>query len=82
MRRMVLFLILCGLLASAGCNGVVLNAEYSQLLDETAAWTGEVARRAEEGKMDPNDMARALRYSASHWRLFQDARDGRDPNER
>jgi len=69
------------LLLVAGCNGVYLNAEYSQLLDETAAWTNEAACRAEDGRLDPNETARALRLSADHWRRFQDARDGRAPDE-
>ncbi|HUS91424.1 MAG TPA: hypothetical protein VM695_06210 [Phycisphaerae bacterium] len=79
MKRILLCLTV--LLLVAGCHGVVLNADYSQLLDETAAWTNEVARRAEVGRMDPNDMARALRLSADHWRCFQDARDGRGPEQ-
>ena len=76
MRRLICAALV--LLFLAGCNGVILNAEYSQLLDETVAWTNEAANRAEGGRMDPNDMARALRISADHWRRFQDARDGRE----
>lgn len=61
-----------------GCGGVTTDATYSRLLEETAAWANEVAERAEAGQLDPNQMARALRISADHWRRFQDARDGRE----
>ena len=61
-----------------GCSGVILNAQYSQLLDETTALSVETARRAEDGRLDPNDMARALKAQAGVWQRFQDARDGRE----
>ena len=62
----------------SGCSGVLLNAEYSQLLDETTALSVETARRAEDGRLDPNDMAKALQAQAGVWQKFQDARDGRE----
>jgi len=77
MKRIACVLLL--VLMVSGCSGVLLNAEYSQLLDETAAWTAEAAKRAEAGQLDPNGMTTALRYSADHWKAFQDARDGRKP---
>ena len=77
--RTLLATFLAFALILSGCSGVLLNAEYSQLLDRTAAWTNEAADRAEASRLDPNDMARALRISADHWRKFQDARDGRAP---
>ena len=81
MKRLTILLMLAGLFL-AGCSGVILNAEYSRLLDETAAWTSEVSRRADANQLTAGAMRDALRYSADHWRLFQDARDGRDPNAR
>jgi len=62
----------------AGCNGVILNAEYSQLLDETAALSNETAIRAGFGRMDANQMADALRLQADVWEKFRAARDGRE----
>jgi len=38
-----------------------------------------LGKRAEAGQLDPNGMTTALRYSADHWKAFQDARDGRKP---
>jgi hypothetical protein len=71
--------LLCAVGASAvapGCSAVTLNAEYSRILDETAALSATTADRAEAGRLDPNCMKQALRWNARCWRLFQDARDG------
>jgi uncharacterized lipoprotein YmbA len=65
----------------AGCSGVWMNAEYSRLLDETAALSAETARRAEAGLLDPNEAAAALRAQADVWQKFRDARDARAPGE-
>lgn len=81
MRRTILTVVLL-LVMVPGCSGVILNAEYSQLLDETSAWTREVARRARAGQLDPNIMSDALHYSATHWERFQDARGGRKSKEK
>ena len=61
----------------AGCNGVIMNAEYSQLLDETAALSNETAIRAGFGRLDANQMGEALRLQADVWEKFRAARDGR-----
>jgi len=63
----------------AGCGGVWMNAEYSRLLDETAALSAETARRAQAGELDPNEMAAALRAQAGVWAKLVDARDGNAP---
>jgi uncharacterized lipoprotein YmbA len=78
MRRLVWIAALLALLLG-GCGGVWMNAEYSGLLDETAALSAETARRAEAGLLDANDMAAALRTQADVWQKFRDARDGRAP---
>lgn len=74
----------CGLVVVAvllaallgGCGGVILNAEYSQLLDETAALSAETAARAGRGNLDANEMVESLRLQAGIWQRFRDARDG------
>jgi uncharacterized lipoprotein YmbA len=61
----------------AGCSGVIMNAEYSQLLDKTAALSAETARRAEAGNLTPPEMVDALKAQADVWQKFKDARDGK-----
>ena len=78
MRRTIWIAVLLAVLL-AGCGGVWMNAEYSQLLDETAALSDQTARRAEAGRLDPNQMTQALRLQAEVWRKFRDARDGKAP---
>ena len=77
MTRIAIVLCLTALLA--GCSGVILNAEYSQLLDKTAALSAETARRADANSLPVADMKTALRKQASVWRQFKDARDGIAP---
>ena len=77
MRRTIAVLLLVLIPLVAGCNGVILNAEYSQLLDETAALSNETAIRAGFGRLDANQMAEALRLQADVWQKFRAARDGR-----
>ena len=81
MRRAIVLVVLCAVVVS-GCNGVILNAKYSQLLDETAALSQETARRAERGALDPNQMAQALRHQANVWQKFRDGRDGQAPEDK
>jgi len=64
------------LVAGSGCGGVQLNAEYSQLLDQTAVLSAETARRAEAGGLTTEQMVAALRYQADCWASFRDGRDG------
>ena len=61
----------------AGCSGVIMNAEYSELLDKTCALSAETATRAKTGQMSESDMAEALTKQAQTWRKFKDARDGK-----
>lgn len=66
----------------AGCSGVILSADYSRLLDQTAALSAETARRADLPESDAlgltrADMAAALRYQAEVWLKLRDARDGK-----
>ena len=63
-------------LGITGCRGVVLNAEYSRLLDQTAALSAESATRAEQGKLTEDQKTQILRYEAQVWQRFRDARDG------
>lgn len=60
-----------------GCNGVQLSAEYSTLLDKSAALSNEAATRAEAGTLSEADKTAILRKQATTWQLFQDARDGK-----
>jgi len=59
-----------------GCNGVYLNAKYSAILDDTAAWSSATAEKAESGSLDAEGMKKALLTNAQIWASFQDARDG------
>jgi len=77
MKKLIIAVLLAALLA-AGCNGVTLSAEYSQLLDYTAALSDETAQRAAAGELSQAEMAAALAKQAETWRLFKDARDGRE----
>ena len=76
-----LAMLLAVLVVVSGCGGVLLNAKYSQLLDETAALSEETARRAERGDLDANSMVQALRYQADVWQKFRDGRDGLAPED-
>jgi len=64
----------CGV---AGCGGVWMNADYSQLLDRTAALADASATRAQTGLATSADMATVLRLEANVWQKFRDARDGK-----
>jgi len=81
MKRSRRFLAAMGLLAVlliAGCRGVVMNPQYSDLLDRTAGLSNETARRAAQGELTSEQMTAALTAQADTWRKFQAARDGRD----
>jgi len=70
-----LILALVGLML-AGCSGVIMTAQYSAKLDETAALSAGLATDAARGLLDPNQMKTALKYNADAWKCFQQARDG------
>lgn len=77
MKKWKEWLIVLGLAAAmAGCSGVVLNAQYSQLLDRTAALSAETARRADANALTGDQMKQALDAQAGAWAKFRDARDG------
>ena len=76
MRKLSL-IVLIAAIALGGCSGVALNAEYSQLLDRTAALSAETARRARAGTLERSQMTASLVSQADTWRKFADARDGR-----
>ena len=78
MKKLIIIAVLLAGVLAAGCNGVTLNAEYSQLLDYTAALSDETARRAAAGKLSQAEMTAALAKQAATWRMFQDTRDGRE----
>jgi len=59
-----------------GCNGVMLNAEFDRLLDQTADLSAETANRAHAGLLTGGDMRDALVYQAYVWAQFRNARDG------
>ena len=77
MRKLLIVVLLLAVLVHVtGCGGVVLNAEYGVLLDQTAALSAETARRADAGELSPDEMRVALRHQAGIWQKFRDARDG------
>ena len=63
-----------------GCSGVIMNAQYSSLLDETAAWSANMAARDTAGSLTPEQKSEALQGNAALWERFRDARDGRSPD--
>jgi len=75
MKRFAVLLVL--LVVCAGCSGVWMNAEYSQLLDKTVALSKETAARAEAGSLTEADMKASLTVQAAVWQRFKDARDGK-----
>jgi hypothetical protein len=77
-KTMILVLLLAALVATAGC-GVMMNAQYSQVLDRTVALSAETASRAEHGSLTFDEAKAALALQARTWKLFQDARDGKAP---
>lgn len=76
MRRVLFVVTLAVLLLAGGC-GVMMNAEYSQILDRTVVLSAETAKRADAGTITPEEMKAALTLQAMTWKHFQDARDGK-----
>jgi uncharacterized protein YcfL len=74
MRTLILTVVIALLLS--GCSGVWMNAEYSQLLDKTAALSAETATRAEAGQLSEREKTQALTAQAQTWAKFKAARDG------
>jgi len=75
MKRTMGILVLC-LLLLPGCGGVWMNAEYSQLLDATAALSDESATRAEKGLLTPTDSAQILRLESNVFQKLRAAKGG------
>lgn len=71
-------LTLCLIGAMGGCSKVVMTAEYSELLDKTAAVSLETAARATAGELTPAEMTEALVKQSIVWMRFQNARDGKE----
>ena len=61
----------------AGCSGVWMNAEYSALLDKTAALSTETALRAKDGVLTKEQMTVALLKQAQTWQKFKAAKDAK-----
>ncbi len=61
----------------AGCGGVIMNAEYSALLDKTVALSVETSTRAKTHDLTEEQMIEALVRQSETWVRFQDARDGK-----
>ena len=76
MKRTLMILAVLVVLLS-GCSGVIMNAEYSRLLDQTVMLSSAIANTAETGAMSELEMAAALRAHATAWKQFQAARDGK-----
>ena len=51
MKKLMIVVLLA--LALTGCSGVMMNAEYSQLLDKTTALSAETALRAQNDQLTP-----------------------------
>jgi hypothetical protein len=75
-RIVLAAIILLAAMYSLGCSGVQLNQQYSDLLDKTAALSDALATKAERGQLTPAEQAAILRYQATTWKKFQNARDG------
>ena len=75
MKKLLLLLML--VLFLSGCSGVIMNAEFSELLDKTCAISDETANRAQQGELTQSQMKDALVKQAMTWRLFKNARDGK-----
>ena len=76
MKRAFCVLVVLVVLLS-GCSGVIMNAEYSLLLDRTTALSAETANRAAAGELSGGEMIQSLKAQAEVWQKFKDARDGK-----
>lgn len=81
-RNILFVAVLIASLLFVGCSGVIMNAEYSTLLDRTCAIANEVDKRAQTGELNEEQMKYLLHQHNLAWHAFKDARDGRNPNER
>ncbi len=76
--NMLLMLCLAGVLmaSAAGCGGVQVSPEYSELLDRTAVWSRAMATRAGAGDLNAGEMVETLHIKADLWERFVDAKNG------
>ncbi|MBE3117546.1 MAG: hypothetical protein IMZ50_02160 [Candidatus Atribacteria bacterium] len=79
MRKMLVVLMCFALVAVVCSCGVMMNAQYTQILDKTVVLSADMAKRADAGTITPEEMEDALILQAKTWKLFQDARDGTAP---
>jgi outer membrane PBP1 activator LpoA protein len=80
-RRSIMKRILCVVMLAvlfSGCSGVLLNAEYSGLLDKTASWSASMSVLAEADNLTDEQKNEALKGNAMLWQRFRDARDGKE----
>jgi len=76
MKRFLICLAFLAVLLG-GCSSVLMNAEYSSLLDRATAYSQGIAAKASAGDLDSPQMVKALNQQANLWQKFKDARDGR-----
>ncbi len=74
MKKVLIVLLVLGVFA--GCRGVTMNAEYSQILDKTATLSQESATRAINGTLTEQEKTDILVHQAGVWQLFKNGRDG------
>lgn len=74
----VMILLLVGVVFLAGCSGVIMDAKYSTLLDQSCAWSAEAAARADANTLSVDEMKQALNINSDIFRSFKDGRDGRE----
>lgn len=74
----ILWLAAFGIVVTASGCGVIMNAQYSELLDKTVALSAETAERAKADELSEAQMVEALELQAGVWKRFQDAREGRE----
>jgi len=75
-RIAFLTVVVAMLVATCGCNAVMMSPEYSDLLDRTTALSKETATRAKAGELTDTQMVDALDKQADVWQRFKDAKDG------
>ena len=76
MKKLLIVLVL-GAVLLGGCSGVIMNARYATLLDQTVALSGDTAAKAQAGTLTDAQKTEALVKQAETWKLFQSARDGK-----
>lgn len=78
MNKWILAVVLMAVVLASGCSGVIMNAQYSSLLDQTVALSVNTALRADANSLTVPEMKACLKAQAGVWQRFADARDGKD----